>query len=116
MERTPSDSYSLTLRVKLSTRAGTLGAVATAMGKAGGDIGAIDIVSVGRDYIVRDINVNTVSSEHEEKIVDAVKRIEGIEVINVSDRTLLMHLARIIHEEARSEQELRRFGGKVCGR
>ena len=92
MERTPSDSYSLTLRVKLSTRAGTLGAVATAIGKAGGDIGAIDIVSVGRDYIVRDITVNTVSSEHEEKIVDAVKGIEGIEVINVSDRTFLMHL------------------------
>ncbi len=92
MERTPSDSYSLTLRVKLSTRAGTLGEVATAIGKAGGDIGAIDIVSAGRDYIVRDITVNTVSSEHEEKIVDAVKRIEGIEVINVSDRTFLMHL------------------------
>src|SRR6266478_739845 len=92
MERSPSDSYSLTLRVKLSTRAGTLGEVATAIGKAGGDIGAIDIVSAGRDYIVRDITVNTVSSEHEEKIVDAVKRIEGIEVINVSDRTFLMHL------------------------
>ncbi len=92
MERAPSDSYSLTLRVKLSTRAGTLGEVATAIGKAGGDIGAIDIVSVGRDYIVRDITVNTVSSEHEETIVDAVKGIQGIEVINVSDRTFLMHL------------------------
>ena len=33
MERSPSDSYSLTLRVKLSTRAGTLGEVATAIGK-----------------------------------------------------------------------------------
>src|SRR5512132_1510658 len=92
MERSPSDSYSLTLRVKLSTRAGTLGEVATAIGKAGGDIGAIDIVSVARDYIIRDITVNTVSSEHEEKIVDAVKQIEGIEVINVSDRTFLMHI------------------------
>ena len=81
MERSPSDSYSLTLRVKLSTRAGTLGEVATAIGKAGGDIGAIDIVSVGRDYIIRDITVNTVSSEHEDKIVDAVKCIDGIEVI-----------------------------------
>ncbi|HAF15777.1 MAG TPA: NAD-dependent malic enzyme [Blastocatellia bacterium] len=92
MERIPSDSYSLTLRVKLSTRAGTLGEVATAIGKAGGDIGAIDIVSVGRDYIIRDITVNTVSSEHEEKIVDAVKDIDGIEVIHVSDRTFLMHI------------------------
>ncbi|HEV7475823.1 MAG TPA: hypothetical protein VGN90_17335 [Pyrinomonadaceae bacterium] len=36
MERSPSDSYSLTLRVKLSTRAGTLGEVTTAIGRAGG--------------------------------------------------------------------------------
>jgi malate dehydrogenase (oxaloacetate-decarboxylating) len=92
MERAPSDSYSLTLRVKLSTRAGTLGEVTTAIGRAGGDIGAIDIVSVGRDHIVRDITVNTVSSEHEEKIVNAVKAIDGIEVLQTSDRTFLMHL------------------------
>src|SRR5258708_5788637 len=92
MERSPSDSYSLTLRVRLSTRAGTLGEVATAIGKAGGDIGAIDIVSAGRDYIIRDITVNTVSSEHEDAIVKAVEAIDGIEVEHVSDRTFLMHL------------------------
>jgi malate dehydrogenase (oxaloacetate-decarboxylating) len=92
VERVPSASYSLTLRVKLSTRAGTLGEVATAIGRAGGDIGAIDIVSAGSDYIVRDITVSAMSSEHGEKIVEAVKDIDGIEVINVSDRTFLMHL------------------------
>ena len=92
MERSPSDSYSLTLRVKLSTRAGTLGEVTTAIGKAGGDIGAIDIVTVARDHIIRDITVNTVSSEHEDAIVAAVDAIEGIEVLQVSDRTFLMHL------------------------
>src|SRR6266446_1679011 len=63
MQTTPSASYSLTLRVKLSSRAGTLGELTTAIGRAGGDIGAIDIVDVG-----------------------------GIEVIHVSDRTFLMHL------------------------
>jgi malate dehydrogenase (oxaloacetate-decarboxylating) len=92
MERSPSDSYSLTLRVRLLTRAGTLGEVATAIGKAGGDIGAIDIVSVGRDYVIRDITVNTVSSEHEDTIVAAVEAIDGIEVEHVSDRTFLMHI------------------------
>jgi malate dehydrogenase (oxaloacetate-decarboxylating) len=92
VERVPSASYSLTLRVKLSTRAGTLGQVATAIGKAGGDIGAIDIVSAGPDYIIRDITVSAISSEHGERIVDAVRDIDGIEVINVSDRTFLMHL------------------------
>jgi malate dehydrogenase (oxaloacetate-decarboxylating) len=92
MQTTPSASNSLTLRVKLSSRAGTLGQLATAIGRAGGDIGAIDIVSVGSDFIIRDVTVNAASSEHGEKIVAAVKDIDGIEVINVSDRTFLMHL------------------------
>lgn len=92
MPSTPSASYSLTLRVKLASRAGTLGKLTTAIGRAGGDIGAIDIVSVASDFIVRDITVNAASSEHGEKIVEAVKDIDGIEVINVSDRTFLMHI------------------------
>src|SRR5712691_3602555 len=92
MQSTPSASYSLTLRVKLSSRAGTLGKVATAIGRAGGDIGAIDIVSVSRDFIIRDITVNAASSEHGERIVEAVRDVAGIEVINVSDRTFLMHI------------------------
>ncbi|HUE84048.1 MAG TPA: ACT domain-containing protein [Pyrinomonadaceae bacterium] len=84
MQTTPSASYSLTLRVKLSSRTGTLGEVATAIGRAGGDIGAIDIVSAGGDYIVRDITVSAVSSQHGEQIVEAVRDIDGIEVVNVS--------------------------------
>lgn len=92
MQNTPSASYSLTLRVKLSSRAGTLGQLATAIGRAGGDIGAIDIVSVGNDYITRDVTVAAVSSEHGDKVVAAVREIDGIDVINVSDRTFLMHL------------------------
>ncbi|HKZ77548.1 MAG TPA: malic enzyme-like NAD(P)-binding protein [Pyrinomonadaceae bacterium] len=91
-QATPTASHSLTLRVKLSSRAGTLGQVATAIGRAGGDIGAIDIVSAARDFIVRDITVNAASSEHGEQIVQAVEDINGIEIVNVSDRTFLMHL------------------------
>jgi malate dehydrogenase (oxaloacetate-decarboxylating) len=89
---TPSASYSLTLRVRLSSRAGTLGELTTAIGRAGGDIGAIDIVSVNPDWIVRDISVNARSSEHGEQIVAGVRQIDGVEVIQVSDRVFLMHI------------------------
>ena len=92
MVSTPSASYSLTLRVKLPTRAGTLGEVTTTIGRAGGDIGAIDIISATRDWVIRDITVNAASYEHGQQIVDAVRDIDGIEVINVSDRTFLMHI------------------------
>jgi malate dehydrogenase (oxaloacetate-decarboxylating) len=92
MQPTPSASYSLTLRVRLSSRAGSLGEVTTAIGRAGGDIGAIDIVTVGNNYIIRDITVSSVSSTHGEQIVDAVNDVDGVELLQVSDPTFLMHL------------------------
>ncbi|HEX8174482.1 MAG TPA: malic enzyme-like NAD(P)-binding protein [Pyrinomonadaceae bacterium] len=92
MHSTPSASYTVTLRVKLASRAGTLGEVTTAIGHAGGDIGAIDIVSVNRDSIVRDITVQAGSIEHENEIIEALRDIDGVEVVNVSDRVFLMHI------------------------
>lgn len=92
MATTPSASYSLTLRVKLASRAGTFGELATAIGRAGGDIGAIDIVSVGSDFVIRDITVNAASDKHGSEIVEAIRDIDGIEFLHVSDRTFLMHL------------------------
>jgi malate dehydrogenase (oxaloacetate-decarboxylating) len=89
---TPNASYSLTLRVKIHNRPGKLGEITTAIGNIGGDIGAIDIVSVGRDFLIRDITVNAYSEEHNEQIVDVVRRIDGVEVIHSSDKTFLMHL------------------------
>src|SRR5687767_5418017 len=89
---TPTASYSLTLRVRLSSRAGSLGELTMALGRDGGDIGAIDIVTVGNNYIVRDITVSSASSAHGEQIVETVKDIDGVELLQVSDPTFLMHL------------------------
>ena len=82
----------MTLRVRLSSRAGSLGELTMAIGRAGGDIGAIDIVTVGNDYIIRDVTVSSVSSKHGEQIVEAVKDVDGVELLHVSDPTFLMHL------------------------
>ena len=97
----PSPSYSLTLRVKIANRAGSLGRLTTAIGRAGGDIGAIDIVSVTAGFLTRDITVNASSSRHEEEIVAAIETVEGVEVVNVSDRTFLMHLGGKIEVQSK---------------
>jgi len=44
MPGTPSAQYSLTMRVEIEHRAGMLGRVASAIGNAGGTIGAVDLV------------------------------------------------------------------------
>lgn len=89
---TPNASYSLTLRVKIHNKPGKLGEITTAIGQAGGDIEGIDIVSVGKDFLIRDITVNAASETHDKEIIESVSIIDGVEVVNVSDRTFLMHL------------------------
>ena len=82
----------MTLRVRIQNLPGKLGELTTAIGRAGGDIEGIDIVSVGKDFLIRDITVNASSEKHDEQIIGSLGDIDGIEVINVSDRTFLMHL------------------------
>ena len=89
---TPNASYSLTLRVRIHNQPGKLGEVTTAIGKAGGDIEGIDIVNVGKDFLVRDITVNAASEHHDQEIIDSLANVDGVEVVNISDRTFLMHL------------------------
>lgn len=89
---TPNASYSLTLRVKIQNHPGKLGEITTAIGKAGGDIDAIDIVSVGKDFLIRDITVNASSEQHDKEIVEAIRNIDGVEIVHTSDRTFLIHL------------------------
>jgi malate dehydrogenase (oxaloacetate-decarboxylating) len=89
---TPNASFSVTLRVKIQNHPGKLGEVTTAIGHIGGDIGAIDIVSAGKDFLIRDITVNAASEKHDEEIIRVVESIDGVEVVNISDRTFLIHL------------------------
>lgn len=83
---------SLILRIELQNTPGTFGRLASAIGEAGGNIGAIDIVRVGRDVIVRDITVQIRDAADADALVSAVSAIPGVRVINVSDRTFLVHL------------------------
>src|SRR5690349_2000922 len=89
---TPSASYSLTVRLAITNRPGMLGRVAMAIGDAGGDIGAVDLVESTRERIVRDITISSRDSGHGQQIVNRLKHLSGVSVVNTSDRTFLMHL------------------------
>ena len=52
---TPVASYSLTVRVRIANLPGMLGKVTSAIGEAGGDIGAVDIVEAGGQTMTRDV-------------------------------------------------------------
>ena len=89
---TPGPSYSFTVRIKSLNRPGMVGEITSAIGKTGGDIGAIDIVSAGKKDVTRDYTVNAGDVEHSAQIIAAIRGVAGVEVLNISDRTFLIHL------------------------
>src|SRR2546425_8512462 len=101
MGNAPSASYSLTMRVQIANKPGMLGKVTSAIGEAGGDIGAIDLVEAGSQFITRDISCNASDEGHGQRITAAVKTVDGVTVKNVSDRTFLMHLGGKIEVNGR---------------
>jgi malate dehydrogenase (oxaloacetate-decarboxylating) len=105
MESIPSASYSLTLRVEFPHEAGALGKILTTIGDADGMVGAVDIVRMRKDRTTRDITVNARDSEHGQQVVQVVEDLPQVRVINVSDRTFLMHLGGKI--EVRSKLQIR---------
>ncbi|MFB6231109.1 MAG: malic enzyme-like NAD(P)-binding protein [Salinibacter sp.] len=101
-EYLPSASNSITVRLMIENRPGMLAKVTSAIGEYGGNIGAIDIVRAGEEELVRDITINTRSDEHAQTIVEEVQGIDGVEVVNVSDRTFLLHLGGKLEVESKT--------------
>ncbi len=91
MIKEPSPSYSILMRVELLTKPGMLGKVTSAIGKAGGDIGAVDLVGFKKDFTIREITVNVADVGMGQKVVEEVSRIKGVNVVSVVDRTFMIH-------------------------
>jgi malate dehydrogenase (oxaloacetate-decarboxylating) len=87
----PSASYSFTMRIELRQLPGAFAQVAAAIGMEGAILGAIDLVRVDKGGVVRDVTIACIDAAHGERVVAAVRALEGVKVSSVSDRTFLMH-------------------------
>jgi malate dehydrogenase (oxaloacetate-decarboxylating) len=92
MASSPSPGYSITLRVAVSSSAGSTTDLASAVAETGAAVTALDIVESSHDAIVVDVTCNTVDEEHAEKISEVINARPGMTVRKVSDRTFLLHL------------------------
>ncbi len=68
-----------------------LGKVTSTIGKAGGDIGAVDIVGFRKNITIRDLIVSVADVLMGQKVVEELKRIKGANVLQVTDRTFMVH-------------------------
>ena len=88
---TPTPAYSITIKVSLGNRPGTLGRFATAVGAAGGNIAAIPGFEAKGPVVQREIDVLAHSEDHAHRIVDAVSGLDGVTVLDWWDRTFRIH-------------------------
>ena len=86
-----SAQFSIILRVELLRRPGSLGRLTSAIGEAGGQIGAIDILVQAEDKTLREITVDCSDREHWDQVVQVVESLEDVKVIEVTDRTFELH-------------------------
>ncbi len=91
--------------MRLSDAPGSFARLASAIGEAGGSLGAIDLVRVEGHEKVRDVTVLAHDDTHLQRIVEAARGLDGVEVEHVSDRTFLLHLGGKI--EIRSKAPLK---------
>ncbi len=93
----PSAGYTFILRANIANRPGTLGRLATAIGRAGASIGSVDLVEHRGSVLVRDVAILCRDEAHAKRVVGAARRVRGVEIRSVWDRTFELHR-----------------GGKIC--
>jgi malate dehydrogenase (oxaloacetate-decarboxylating) len=82
---------SIIIRIELNHEKITFGDVAALISRSRGDITSIDVIRPGKNISVRDITVDVADSD-ETQLVELLKNQDGMKLINVSDRTFLVHL------------------------
>ncbi len=108
MSATPSAQYRLTIRVKLDdSHAMLLGQVTSAIGEAGGIVGAVDLIEVDHTHSLRDIVVDASGRSHWDQITAAIDALDGAEVIDTTDRTFLLHVGGKLEQHNKHQLKTR---------
>jgi malate dehydrogenase (oxaloacetate-decarboxylating) len=89
------------LRVRLKHRPGQLAKLATALADQGALLGDIRTLRVGEEDTLREITIEAASEEATELAVAAVHRVEGVELLAVTDRVFERHRGGKLHSSSR---------------
>lgn len=94
---TPNPSFSLTVRLELPNKAGTLARVTKVIADVGGSLGEVSLIDRTLKFTRRELTIDASSTEHAEKIVDAIKSVSDVHILHISDRTFDIHRGGKIH-------------------
>jgi malate dehydrogenase (oxaloacetate-decarboxylating) len=80
------------VRIRVPNQPGKLGEVASAIGAAGGSIGAIDTPEITTESVTRDVSIAVSDDQHGKLVVEAIEGVAGVGVVFVSNPILLAHV------------------------
>ncbi|MDF2719411.1 MAG: NAD-dependent malic enzyme [Paenibacillus sp.] len=83
---------SMILRLEIDTNQIRFSDIVSAIADEGGDLVAIDVIQTKQEMSIRDLTINVADTLYTGKIVEKVKQLQGVTLVNVSDRTFLLHL------------------------
>ena len=90
--RMPTPSYGITIHARWDHKRITAADLNAAITRAGGEVLSLDMARAVGPYISCDIRIDAESVEHGQKIVADISGLLGVEIVNVTDRTLVLHL------------------------
>jgi malate dehydrogenase (oxaloacetate-decarboxylating) len=93
--------YRMTVRVEIPHRPGQFARLATALAEENANLGAVDIVEVKRDKMVRDVTFDAESEAHALRVVERLRSLPDVRVLSASDRIFLLHLGGKIHTRSK---------------
>jgi len=105
--------YTLIMRLEMASSTGAFGALASAVGDAGGIIDAVDMRSVGKQSVTRDVTVTVASDAVANAVRASIERLDGVRLVSVSDSTFLAHLGGKISVEPKIPVKTRTDLSKV---
>jgi len=91
MATLPAAAFSISLDCELDNVPGALGHLCTAIGDAGGNIGALDGFDIRGPVLRRTLVVHCRDEAHQLQIVEKVKSTPNIKLVDWWDRTFRMH-------------------------
>jgi len=92
MSMMPSVQYSITIRLEAPAKNTAVSELTSIIELAGGSVTAVDVNHSDAERVRVDLTCACRNSDHAAELVEGLKKIEGVVVGKVSDRTFLAHL------------------------
>ncbi|HEX8968970.1 MAG TPA: NAD-dependent malic enzyme [Chloroflexota bacterium] len=96
MATRPSPAFSIVVRINVPRQPGLLPKILEAAEQAGGYVESIRACGTPADLEVRELTVATGDCEHEAAVLLALARVDGVRLLDVTERTFAEHMGGMI--------------------